>query len=119
MLLEYKQEGMGAEAVACHIKQRVPNLPVILVSAYSGMPERILWLADDCIMNFRSDWYRSSNERTDQCHPQRIVAAQAGGVSIFTAPLSWQSALCCSALSNNCDCKWGLSQGFAPFGAKK
>ena len=27
VLLEYKQEGMDAEAIACHIKQRFPNLP--------------------------------------------------------------------------------------------
>ena len=35
VLLEYKLEGMDAEAVACHIKQRFPNLPIILLSAYS------------------------------------------------------------------------------------
>jgi CheY-like chemotaxis protein len=50
VLLEYKQEGMDAEAVACHIKQRFPNLPIILLSAYSEMPERILWLVDEYIM---------------------------------------------------------------------
>ncbi len=50
VLLEYKQEGMDAEAVACHIKQRYPSLPIILLSAYSDMPERILWLVDDYVM---------------------------------------------------------------------
>jgi CheY-like chemotaxis protein len=50
VLLEYKQEGMDAEAVACHLKQRFPNLPIILLSAYSEMPERILWLVDECVM---------------------------------------------------------------------
>ncbi len=50
VLLEYKLEGMDAEAVACHIKQRFPNLPIILLSAYSGMPERILWLVDEYVM---------------------------------------------------------------------
>jgi CheY-like chemotaxis protein len=50
VLLEYKQEGMDAEAVACHIKQRFPNLPIILLSAYCEMPERILWLVDDYVM---------------------------------------------------------------------
>ncbi|MGA7382972.1 MAG: response regulator [Terriglobales bacterium] len=50
VLLEYKREGMDAEAVACHIKQRFPNLPIILLSAYSGMPERILWLVDEYVM---------------------------------------------------------------------
>jgi CheY-like chemotaxis protein len=33
VLLEYKQEGMHAEAVACHIKRRFPALPIILLSA--------------------------------------------------------------------------------------
>lgn len=50
VLLEYKVEGMDAEAVAYHIKQRFPNLPIILLSAYSEVPERILWLVDDYVM---------------------------------------------------------------------
>jgi CheY-like chemotaxis protein len=50
VLLEYKQEGMDAEAVALHLKQRFPNLPIILLSAYSDMPERILWLVDEYVM---------------------------------------------------------------------
>ncbi len=50
VLLEYKLEGMDAEAVACHIKQRFPKLPIILLSAYSEMPERILWLVDEYVM---------------------------------------------------------------------
>src|SRR5438477_11618339 len=50
VLLDYKQEGVDAEATACHIKQRFPNLPIILLSAYSEMPERILWLVDDYVM---------------------------------------------------------------------
>lgn len=50
VLLEYKLEGMDAEAVAGHIKQRFPHLPIILLSAYSDMPERILWLVDEYLM---------------------------------------------------------------------
>jgi CheY-like chemotaxis protein len=50
VLLEYKLEGMDPEAVACHIKQRFPNLPIVLLSAYSDMPERILWLVDEYVM---------------------------------------------------------------------
>jgi DNA-binding NtrC family response regulator len=50
VLLEYKLEGMDAEAVAYHIKQRLPNLPIILLSAYSNMPERILWLVDEYVL---------------------------------------------------------------------
>jgi CheY-like chemotaxis protein len=50
VLLEYKQEGMDAEAMAWHIKQRFPTLPIILLSGYSEMPERILWLVDEYVM---------------------------------------------------------------------
>jgi CheY-like chemotaxis protein len=51
VLLEYKHEGMDVEAAAYQIKQRFPNLPIILLSAYSGeMPERILWLVDEYVM---------------------------------------------------------------------
>jgi CheY-like chemotaxis protein len=50
VLLEYQHEGIDAEAVACHIKQRFPSLPIILLSAYFEMPERILWLVDDYVM---------------------------------------------------------------------
>jgi CheY-like chemotaxis protein len=50
VLLEYKLEGMDAEAVACHIKQRFPNVPIILLSAYFELPERILWLVDEYVM---------------------------------------------------------------------
>ncbi len=49
-LLDYKHEGLDAEAVAFHIKQRFPDKPVLLLSAYSDMPERILWLVDDYVM---------------------------------------------------------------------
>jgi DNA-binding NtrC family response regulator len=50
VLVEYKQEGMDAEALAFLIKQRFPNLPIILLSAYSEMPEGILWLVDEYVM---------------------------------------------------------------------
>ncbi len=36
--------------MAYHSKQRFPNLPIILLSAYSAMPERILWLVDEYVM---------------------------------------------------------------------
>ncbi len=41
---------MDKQAIACHIRQRFPNLPIILLSAYSEMPERILWLVDEYVM---------------------------------------------------------------------
>ena len=50
VLLEYKSEGLDAEATAFHIKQRFPRLPIVLLSAYSRMPERILWLVDEYVM---------------------------------------------------------------------
>ena len=50
VLLEYKEEGMDMEAIAYHINRRFPNLPIILLSAYCGMPERILWLVDEYVM---------------------------------------------------------------------
>ena len=50
VLVEYKSEGMDAEAVAFHIKQRFPNQPIVLLSAYSDMPERILWLVDEYVV---------------------------------------------------------------------
>ncbi len=53
VLLEYKCEGIDAEAVAYLIKQHFPQQPIVLLSAYSEMPERILWLVDDYVM--RSD----------------------------------------------------------------
>jgi CheY-like chemotaxis protein len=78
VLLEYKQEGMDAEAVACHIKQRFPNLPIILLSAYSEMPERILWLVDEYVMKSEmSERLMPIIEgvRSPSTTPQRIVAA--------------------------------------------
>lgn len=50
VLLEYKCEGMDAEAVALNIKRRFPHEPIILLSAYSELPERILWLVDEYVM---------------------------------------------------------------------
>lgn len=53
VLVEYKHEGLDAEAVAYLIKQRLPHQPVVLLSAYADMPERSLWLVDDYVL--RSD----------------------------------------------------------------
>src|SRR5208283_3872664 len=54
VLVEYKLEGMDAEAVAHHIKQRFPNQPIILLSGYSEMRESILWLVDEYVMRSES-----------------------------------------------------------------
>jgi two-component SAPR family response regulator len=50
VLLEYKTEGMDADAVACQVKLRFPSIPIILLSAYACTPERILWLVDEYVM---------------------------------------------------------------------
>jgi len=50
VLLEYKQQGIDAEAIAHQIHRRFPNVPIILLSAYFEMPERILWLVDAYVM---------------------------------------------------------------------
>ncbi len=50
VLMQYKAEGLDAEAVARHVKQRFPDKPIILLSAYSDMPQRILWLVDEYLM---------------------------------------------------------------------
>ena len=50
IVVEYRHEGIDAEAVAFQIKQRFPQQLIILLSAYSDMPERVLWLMDDYVM---------------------------------------------------------------------
>jgi CheY-like chemotaxis protein len=50
ILIDYKSEGMDTIAVALHIKQRFSDKPIVLLSAYSDLPERILWLVDDYVM---------------------------------------------------------------------
>jgi CheY-like chemotaxis protein len=50
VILEYKSAGMDAEAVAWLIKCKFPQQPVILLSAYSDVPERVLWLVDEYVM---------------------------------------------------------------------
>jgi CheY-like chemotaxis protein len=50
VLVEYKGEGMDPEAVAFRVKQQFPNMPVVLLSAYSELPGRLLWLVDDYVM---------------------------------------------------------------------
>ena len=50
VLLEYKLEGMDAQAVAYQIKQRFPQVPIVLLSAYSEMPASLMWLVDEYVM---------------------------------------------------------------------
>jgi hypothetical protein len=51
VVLEYKQQGIDAEAIACQIDRRFHNIPIVLISQYFEMPERILWLVDAYVMN--------------------------------------------------------------------
>jgi two-component SAPR family response regulator len=50
VVLEYKQQGIDAEAIACLIDRLFPNIPIVLISQYFEMPERILWLVDAFVM---------------------------------------------------------------------
>lgn len=50
VLLDYKIEGIDAQALAYQLKQRYPDRPIILLSAYSEMPEALLWLVDEYVM---------------------------------------------------------------------
>jgi len=50
VLVDYKHEGLDAEAVAVHIKRWFPKQPVILLSAFSDLPERVLWLFDEYVL---------------------------------------------------------------------
>ena len=50
VLIEYKSEGMDTEAIAFHIRQRFSDKPIILLSAYPDLPERVLWLVDEYVM---------------------------------------------------------------------
>ena len=50
VLLEYTHQGIDAEAIACQIRRRFPNIPIVLLSAHFEMPEPILWLVDAYVM---------------------------------------------------------------------
>jgi CheY-like chemotaxis protein len=86
VLLEYRQEGVDAEAVACHIKQRFPNLPIILLSAYSEMPERILWLVDEYVMKSElPERLISTIARVHKIALRSNVQYQRGGNSVVAS----------------------------------
>ncbi len=54
VLLDYKTEGLDPEAIAFYVKQRYPQVPIVLLSAYSDVPERILWLVDEYLLRSES-----------------------------------------------------------------
>jgi CheY-like chemotaxis protein len=81
-LLEYKHDGMDVEAVACHIKQRLPNLPIIPLSAYCEMPERILWLVDEYVMKSElPERLVPIIERAYRCRPRPDERSQRSGAA--------------------------------------
>lgn len=89
VLLEYKREGVDTEAVACHIKQRFPNLPIILLSAYSEMPERILWLVDEYVMKSElPERLVPTIERAHRLAPRSNVPFSAGANSLVPSTLN-------------------------------
>lgn len=92
VLLEYKLEGFDAEALACHVKQQFPDLPIILISACSEIPERILWLVDDYVMRSELAGRPSTDSPANYTLGQDGRGLVLGGV---TAP-SWY---CLSAMS--------------------
>ena len=89
VLLEYKREGVDTEAVACHIKQRFPNLPIILLSAYSEMPERILWLVDEFVMKSElPERLVPTIERAHRLAPRSNVQFSVGANSLVPSTLN-------------------------------
>ena len=79
VLVEYKSEGIDAEAVAHHIKGRFPAQPIVLLSAYSAIPERILWLVDEYVM--RSDPIETLIKRIERlANPRKTAKARKAAV---------------------------------------
>jgi CheY-like chemotaxis protein len=78
VLLEYKQEGIDAEAIACQIQRRFPNIPIVLVSAYFQMPERILWLVNAYVMKSEmpEGLLRVINTVTRPTNTEAVLASQ-------------------------------------------
>jgi CheY-like chemotaxis protein len=78
VVLEYKQQGIDAEAIACQIHRRFPNIPIVLVSAYFQMPERILWLVDAYIMKSEvpEGLVRVLEKVTRPTNPEAVRASQ-------------------------------------------
>lgn len=68
VLVRYKLEGIDAEAVSLDLKQRFPNLTIILLSAFPEVPARTLWLVDDCLMNNQLALLPESIARVQKTH---------------------------------------------------
>lgn len=75
VLVEYELEGIDAEAVALHVKQKLPNQPIILLSAHPEIPDRTLWLVDDYLLYSQLNLLPESIKRVT--HVVRKVAHAA------------------------------------------
>jgi hypothetical protein len=95
---------MDVEAVACHIKKRFPELPIILLSAYCEMPARIPWLADDYIVKGETPGTAGADPRTSaegRAAFSRSAAERAGR--------SVMRLLVVQACGNSCDAELGFN----------
>jgi len=83
VLLEYKTEGMDAEAVVCQIKRRFPAVPIILLSAYACTPQRVLWSVDEHVMRSKlSESLIPAIERATRRSQTDEIAKPASGNAI-------------------------------------
>jgi hypothetical protein len=98
---------MDAEAVAWHVKQRFPNLPIILLSTYSEKPERILgWWMITCWKCELPEPLPPIMERTHR-RPRFLTTDAKRGSSIKAVLLGcfWPlRALSLMAFSRACSC---------------
>ena len=77
VLVEYKGEGLDAEAVALRVKQQFPDIPVVLLSAYSELPGKLLWLVDEYVMKGEPlEALLGILGRLARAHPDRKVATE-------------------------------------------
>lgn len=90
---------LDAEAVAWHVKLRFPNLPIILRSAYSGMPERILgWWMITCWKSELPEPLPPIMERTHRRPPRVLTTDAKRGSSIKAVLLGRFWPLCALSL---------------------
>lgn len=80
VLIEYRREGMDTEATAFLIKQLFPQVPIVLLSAFSHTPERILWLVDEYVM--KSVTSEELDRTIGRVTPKKLARSTA---EVFTA----------------------------------
>ncbi len=70
VILDYDLRALDAEAIMLYLKQRFSTIPIVLASADSDVPERILWLVDAFAM--RSEPFEQLAELVE-----RVIRAAA------------------------------------------